>query len=38
MFWVVVALLYFVLAVVAPSILGLFVNEPDRTSERFPCR
>ena len=26
MFWVVVALLYFVLAVVAPSILGLFVN------------
>ena len=26
MFWVVVALLYFVLAAVAPSILGLFVN------------
>ena len=26
MFWVVVALFYFVLAVVAPSILGLFVN------------
>src|SRR5215469_9284169 len=26
MFWVVVALLYFVLAVVAPSILGLFVS------------
>jgi len=26
MFWVVVALLYFILAAVAPSILGLFVN------------
>ena len=26
MFWVIVALLYFVLAAVAPSILGLFVN------------
>jgi len=26
MFWVVVALLYFVLSAVAPSILGLFVN------------
>jgi len=26
MFWVVVAFLYFVLAAVAPSILGLFVN------------
>jgi len=26
MFWVVVAILYFILAVVAPAILGLFVN------------
>ena len=26
MFWVVAAILYFVLAAVAPSILGLFVN------------
>jgi hypothetical protein len=33
MFWVVVALLYFVLAAVAPSILGLFVN---RARPDFP--
>ena len=37
MFWVVVALLYFVLAAVAPSILGLFVNRarPDFGTRRW---
>jgi hypothetical protein len=38
MFWVVVALFYFVLAAVAPSILGLFVNRarPDFDSLSLP--
>ncbi len=40
MFWVVVALLYFVLAAVAPSILGLFVNRarPDFGTLSFSLR
>src|SRR6202043_777637 len=40
MFWVVVALLYLVLAVVAPSILGLFVNRarPDFGTLSFSLR
>jgi len=40
MFWVVVALLYFVLAAVAPSILGLFVNRarPDFRTLSFSLR
>lgn len=40
MFWVVVAILYFVLAAVAPSILGLFVNRtrPDFRALSFSLR
>src|SRR6516165_8951389 len=40
MFWVVVAVLYFVLAAVAPSILGLFVNRarPDFRALTFSLR
>ena len=40
MFWVVVALFYFVLAAVAPSILGLFVNRarPDFRSLSLSLR
>jgi hypothetical protein len=40
MFWVVIALSYFVLAAVAPSILGLFVNRarPDFRTLSLPLR